>query len=324
MIRTLADGSVKTYVYERKPRAVRRHSGGALREIFNRYSVSPEFKRLVPHWQRQKLWLMRKIETELGWMGFGDLESRRARTEFYAMRDRHMDKPRRADFMIQALSSALQWAYDRGIVEVNHATRIEKLSPNAPRAEKFYSEEQENLLLERLAPDLANLFRFALYTGLRRSDICSLTSENLDKDGWLVIKPKKTARSAGTTVRLPLFALPPFKSIRLEKSGPLLVTVTGRPWCELNVTRRWTKALIRVGMADRTFHDIRRTTGTRLIEAGCTEAERGVIMGHAVAQGSGMAYVARTKEMALNAYGKWARRMEGAEIVPLVKRDKRA
>ena len=321
--RTLADGSVKEYRYSRKKIGQRRPPG-ALKGIFNDYSQSPDFKRLSPGWQKAKLWHMRLVEDEIGWMSLEELQDRSARAEFYEMRDRHAHKANRADKMVQALSSILEWAYDRGRIDVNHARRIEMLvNPMlSPHRDKCYSAEQEETILAdgNILAALRRLYLVALYTGLRRADLCALQGQNLDKDGWLTVTPKKTVRTTGVTIHLPVFALPPL--VRVLKGapskGPLLLTETGLEWTHFNVSHRWRLAMLKLGYGGMRFHDIRHTTATRLVEAGCTEAERGAVLGHALADGAGKVYVARTRALSLNAYEKWARWMEnGAEVVNL-------
>lgn len=317
--RTLADGTVKEYRYSRKARK-QREPDGILRQIFNDYSESPEFKKLVPAWRARKLWLYNLIEDELGWMTLGNLEDRRARDEFYSLRDKHAKYPDRADKMMQALSSALEWAYDRGRLGVNHARRIKAL---AHRGEpKHYSIEQEAILLANLPEDMRQLYLVALYTGLRRSDLCALKWSDLKADGWLTVQPSKTSRSTGAWVRLPTFALPPLQAVLAElrrgDTHAVLTTAAGIPWTDHNVSHRWRRALSGLGIEGTWFNEIRHTTATRLIEAGCTEAERGAVMGHSVATGAGASYAVRTKQLALNAYQKWAAWVEkGAEIVTL-------
>lgn len=318
MTRTLADGSTKEYRYEKKRREPRQPSG-ALREIFNEYSASPEFGHLSESWKPKKLFLMRMVEKELGWMTKKDLESRIARTQFYAARDRHANLPSRADQMMQTLSSVLEWAYDRGALEVNHARRIKALTDRPDP--KHYTQDHEDLFSQKLPEDLWTLYLFALYTGLRRTDICSARRENI-KDGWLIVQPKKTQRKTGVWVHLPLFALPPLQAI-IDKApkgqGALVVTEGNIPWTEFNVSHRWRRYMLKIGIEGTWFNEIRHTTATRLVEAGCTDAERGAVMGHALSEGSGKAYVTRTRQLSLNAYEKWARALAGsvAEIVPI-------
>jgi integrase len=319
--RTLADGRVKEYRYARDEKKPRKPEGD-LRWLFNEYSESPEFKRLVPHWRERKLWLFREIERELGWMSLADLEDRRARADFYALRDKHAGLPNRADQMMRALASTLAWAYDRGMIGSNQAQRMKPLVDwtRSPHQDKCFTEEQEEVLVTSLPDDLRRLYLFAVYTGMRRGDIAALPRTALKRDGWLVWTPAKTSRKTGVEVHLPTFALPPLAEVIAEmpKEGPmLLATDRGLAWSEFNISHRWRRAMAPLGFQGMRFHDVRHTTENRLRAAGCTEAESGVITGRALASGSARLYVARTRELALNAYAKLWRYLEGKNrVVP--------
>jgi integrase len=316
--RTLADGRVKEYRYAKQERKPRKPEGD-LRALFNEYSESPEYKRLVPAWQQRKSWLFRQIEKDLGWMSLADLEDRRARSAFYELRDKHAHLPNRADQMMRALASTLAWAYDRGKVSTNQAQRIKPLVDwsKSPHREKCFTEEQEEILVASLPDDMRRLYLFAVYTGMRRHDIATLPRAALKKDGWLIWTPQKTERKTGVEVHLPTFALPPLAAIIAEmpKADTLLTTGRGGPWSDFNLSHRWRRHMIALGMEGMRFHDVRHTTENRLRAAGCTEAECNIITGRVMAAGSARAYVARSREVALNAYAKLWRYLRGDERV---------
>jgi integrase len=314
----LADGSVKEYRYERN-RTRPRVSGGILQAIFNQYSVSPEFGAMAGGTRENFLRHMRALQDEFAWMTEGDLEDRSARVEFYAYRDRLKDTPFKADDRIGVLRTALYWAEDRGIIGVNRAARIKMLSRqlglDKKHRDKCYTEAQEVRILSG-PQHLADLYTVGLFTCLRRVDCCAIDSRPLsegghfDDDGWLVIKPQKTARSSGVVLHLPVFAIPALAAVinRLRKANPqgkLLRTETGIPWQITNVSRQWRAELDEMGMSNMRFHDVRHTGNTRLGIVGCTDSERGAINGDKMAEGSGALYVARMREISLNAYMKW-------------------
>lgn len=316
--RILADGTVREYRYSRAPRKPR-PSPGALRGIFNAYSASPEFLRLAPSSRQTYSICLRLLEDELGWMTRADLERHKARTEFYAMRDRHRDRPSMADMMTRILGVVLAWAYDSGRLAINHAHRMRQLVEDRnPRSERIYTEADEVRLLAELPQELRQAFRLALFTGLRRGDLCALSPASI-RNGWLVVVPQKTARAKGTPVHLPVYEFPPLNDL-LREIPPdalrLLLRDDGSPWQPGTLTTCWSRAMDRIGIDDMHFHDVRGTLATRLISAGCTEAERGAIMGHALAAGSGAAYTARVRDLSINAYRKlWASMQRGPVVV---------
>ena len=316
--RTLADGTVKEYSYTRKAKTERAPTG-ALRQIFNAYTESPEFKRLCAEWRSRKLWLFNLIEHELGWMNFDDLDDRAARAEFYALRDRYAHLPHRADKMMQSLASALAWAYDRGKIGYNHAHRIGSLAE--PRKHvAIYTDDMHARLAADLPDEMRWLYSLALYTGARRSDLIALCWSQIDAGGWLTFTPHKTADTSGLVVSLPTRTLAPLAELlrAIPRRGDTILTqINGLPWYAINVSKRWHLQMQRLGMTGMRFHDIRHSTATRLVEAGCTEAERGAVMGHAIAGGAGAVYVSRTRALTENAYRKWNDALAPERVVSL-------
>ena len=315
--RTLADGTVKTYEYRKRER--RERVAGALRRIFNAYSESPEFLRLCEAWRAQKLRHFNLIEDRLGWMQIADLDDRSARTEFFALRDAHAAVPHRADKMMATLASALAWAYDRAMIGYNHAARIPRVA-ELRREVTIYTPEMQTALGCFADTDLDRVAALALYTGARRADLLGLRWDQIDRDGWLTFTPSKTARKTGVTVALPTRALTPLAALldAMPRRGATILTrASGAPWNDDVLTREWGRRVRAAEMTGMRFHDWRHTTATRLVEAGCTEAERGAVLGHAVAHGAGPAYVARTRALSENAYRKWNSAMAGGVVVPL-------
>jgi integrase len=209
------------------------------------------------------------------------------------------------------------------MISVNHAARITPLinPKRSKHRDKQYTAEQEETLLLGLPDDLRDAYLFALYTGFRRGDVVSIPWSAIDKNGWLEWKPAKTRRTTDVTVYLPTFALPPLAELldRLPRDGErILMAGRGVPWGETNLSHRWHAHASRLGMPNMRFQDIRHTTSSRLIYAGCTEAERAMILGHATSDGTGQIYIARMKELALFAYQKWWAQMNGtARVISL-------
>lgn len=322
--RKLADGSIREYRYEKRVKRPRKSTGG-LRTIFNAYSASPEFRRLCKEWRDRKLWLFNLIEHRLGWMTLAELEERKARQKFYELRDSYADLPHRADKMMQALSSALSWAYDRGMIGYNHAHRIGALAE--PREKiTFYDDAAHARLVAELPDEMRHLYLFGLYTGARRADVARLEWAQIDSDGWLTFTPSKTSRTSRIDVALPTRVLKPFAALLKEmpRKGPTILTqLNGESWNLFNLSIRWRRQMVKLDMVGMRFQDVRHTTATQLVEAGCTEAERGAVLGHAVASGAGRAYVARTRVLSENAYRKWNDALTGETVVRLGKREKK-
>lgn len=339
--KTLADGTVKEYRYDRARRILRTPAPekGAVEQIAHAYYQSPEFRQLSQGWQKATRYYVGLIIGQLGWMSFSDLAKREARTEFFDLRDKHADYPAKADKLMNVLRALLSFAYDRAKLSANHAIQIPKLVPaNHSRAEHIWKPDLLQQFFTGATPCLRRLMLMALYTGARQSDLCALNWSDI-QDGWLVYQPAKTMHSTRVWVTLPTFALDPLAELIASlprpangQDGPLLMTDGGhiaekyklpRKWRHENIKKHMLYARARSHMedADLRFHDIRGTTETSLLEAGCSEAEANAVLGHVLVSGSGARnYAARSRKLALNAYRRWNAAMRGeAEIISLAR-----
>lgn len=306
----LADGTVKEYRYE--PGRIRRHKirkqHGAIRQLAELYVKSPEFDGLSAKWQTARKYYLGVVEDELDWLTIDDLNDRESRGDFYELRDKFKSKPDTSDKIMDALKGLLGWAYERNKISYNHALGIPRLAKAGKRRNDIvWTEDQEAIVYASFPPFLARAFRFSLFTAMRQSDMRGLKWENY-RDGWITYKQGKT----GTMVYLPVFALPPLRDLvdGLERrSEYMLTSATGVQLCGPNLRGDYRAALTKTDLKDEDlhWHDLRGTATTRLLEAGCTDAEVAAITGHAIGGGTKLGdYAARSRQLALNAYQKWS------------------
>jgi integrase len=316
----LADGTVKEYQYDRtkRPRKIKKDRG-AIRQLADLYSISPEFKRLSARWQTARLYQLRILEENLDWMTVEDLNDRECRGDFYELRDQFDAKPDKADKIIDALKGLLSWAYERNRISYNHALGIPHLAPSGKRRNEFiWTEDHEAIVYASMPDFLVRAFRFALFSSARQADTCAMRWANY-KDGWLTYKQGKT----GATVYLPVYALPPFKELidgLPRVSEFILTTPSGHQLNTSNLGSKWRAKISKTDLkgVNLHWHDLRGTATTRLLEAGCTDAEVAAITGHSIGPGTKLGdYAARSKQLALNAYRKWSDWMaERPQILP--------
>lgn len=309
----LADGTVKEYRYPKGQRTRIRtvHKHGAIRQIAELYVKSPEFGGLSQTWQSAKRYYLGILEDKLGWITTADLNRREVRREFYELRDGVADTPDKADKLVSTLKSLLAWAYERNMIDWNHAHGIHTLAPAAGRRNDNIWTEDHQAIYHAAAPEwLSRAFRVALYSAARQSDMCAFSKDQY-RDGWLTFQPSKTETATGVTVFLPVYLLPPFRDLLDELvKGPgefLLTGGSGNPLTAANLRSQHRRLMARTELAreDLHWHDIRGTAVTTFFDAGCTEAETASITGHAIAgRGSLDFYAARTKQLAINAYSK--------------------
>lgn len=311
----MADGTIKEYRYppqSKRPRKKVVREKGAVRQLAELYVKSPEFLRLSALWRSRKQYYLGLIEDELAWMTIDDLNDRASRGDFYEMRDKLADTPNKADKLIDTLKGLLAWAYERDRLKFNHALKIPHLAPSGKvRNEIVWTEDHEAIVYASFPESMVQAFRFGLFSAARQADMCALKWENY-KDGWISYQPGKTSGSTRIWVHLPVFALPPFKELvdSLSRcSEYMLTTETGHPIVAQSLAVRWRDWMARTDLkgVDLHWHDLRGTATTRLLEASCTDAEVAAITGHSIGPGTKLGdYAARSKQLALNAYTKWA------------------
>jgi integrase len=301
----LADGTVKEYRYEPgRSRKVKLKQHGAVRQIAELYVRSPEFAKLSARWQSSRKYYLGILEDELDWLTIDDLNDRECRGDFYELRDQFADTPDKADKLLDSLKGLLGWAYERNRISYNHAMGIPHLAKSGKRRNDIiWTEDHEAIVYASFPPELVEAFRFALFSAMRLSDLVTIKSSAY-RDGWITYQQGKT----GAWVYLPVYALPPFQALvdGLDLSGELMLPEVG---C---LRSRWRKALSRSPLRDEDlhWHDLRGTATTRLLEAHCTDAEVAAITGHSIGPGTKLGdYAARSKQLALHAYQKWAEHM---------------
>jgi len=304
----LADGTVKEYRYDRAPRRRKlKKEHGAIKQLADLYAKSPEFNRLSKTWQSAKHYYLRLLESELAWLTVEDLNDRESRGDFYEMRDRFAAQADKADKLLDTLKGLLAWAYERNRIGYNHALGIPHLAPSGGRRnEIIWTEDQEAIVYNSFPLGLQQAFRFAIFTAMRQGDQLALQWPQY-RDGWLAYQQSKT----GVKIFLPVYALAPLQSLMDElprTSDFIFPSPTGQQWNPGHMRTTWRAAFVKSDLRGENlhWHDLRGTGATRLQEAGCTDAEAAAITGHSMGSGSKLGdYVARSKQLALNAYQKW-------------------
>ena len=158
----------------------------------------------------------------------------------------------------------------------------------------------ERMKLKKREARIRDCALMAIYTGLRYHDLTTLTSDMLLKEHgktWLIIQPKKTCKSSGMVVRLPLYSLFGGKALALiEKRGSIeRLTHIGNNASANRTLKDLTK---RIGIADTrciTFHTLRHTFCTLLIAKGVPITTVSKLAGHTkIEQTQRYAHIAKT------------------------------
>lgn len=142
-----------------------------------------------------------------------------------------------------------------------------KLFPEPKRRVRWLTSEQVKTLLGELPPHQQDLVMFALATGLRQSNVVKLewSQVDLERQAAWIHPDQAKARKA---IHVPLNSVALAVLLRQVGKHPARVfTYRGRPIAWAN-TRAWKEGLIRAGIADFRWHDLRHTWASWLAQQG--------------------------------------------------------
>lgn len=190
------------------------------------------------------------------------------------MRDRLASKHgrRQANYAMSVLSVACEHAKEHGVLSVNPVKGVRRLRRDRtlPSANRPWSREERLTVLESVPAQLRVPIALAMFSGLRKTDALTL-SKSAIRNGRIWRRTSKT----GNEISIPLH--PDLKKI-LEVAGShdaiTIATTTNRtPWTISGFNSTFIKAirkLEKAGLVEEglTFHGLRHTCGTLLVEAG--------------------------------------------------------
>jgi integrase len=183
---------------------------------------------------------------------------------------------------LELLSRIFTLAIEHGLTDINPCSKVRKFDLNNTR-HRYLLDEEEPLLFAQFEGSLAHLRRpvtVAIETGMHRGDLLNLRKSQVDFQRNVVLVPNsKTGKEytvpMNADVRQVMFEL----SRENQASHYLFVNPdTGQHYQDLK--KGFAEACRKAGIRDLRWHDLRHTFGTRLAEAGCSEATIAELMGH--------------------------------------------
>lgn len=142
-----------------------------------------------------------------------------------------------------------------------------KLYREAKRRVRYLSAEQAGLLIQELPEHLADIVRFSLATGLRRSNVTKLEWSQVDMQrnvAWIHGDQAKAGKPIHVTLNATAIAV---LTKQIGKHPKSVFSYKGRPIIQVN-TKAWYKALKRAGIEDFRWHDLRHTWASWLTQNG--------------------------------------------------------
>jgi integrase len=273
-----------------------------LHSIIHDWRCSPEWKGLADSTRRVWGGHLDLIEKRWGDKPISVWDDPRMIGKVMKWRDERAATPRTADIGVTVLRELLKFGRFKGRIKINVADGIPKLYEGGDRAEIVWTEDDmERFRLTAIELQKLHVYdglRLAALTGLRRSDLVSLTWDHL---GDVAIVKTALKKSRGKRYKVTIPITDPLEKLlaelrtRFRKDGvnTVLVNSSGRSWTgdgfggSFNTVRDKAN-IVHVTEGDdgnplerrKHLHDVRGTFCTMLMtECELTDEEAAQIMG---------------------------------------------
>lgn len=197
----------------------------------------------------------------------------RKRAEYFITKASKDMRPASMNFYIRTLRAIFTVAVEWKLLDENPFMGVKPLSADLPSPRILTRVEIAALFhsLRVHAPGYVPLIAFYLMTGMRRSEALALEWKDVNYESGVIT----VARSKGRRPRLIPMA-PAARQILLSRKGE------GKPfdWYPHSVNRIWIKVRTEAKLPDVKLHDLRRTFGTMLAQAGVSSLFIQQWMGH--------------------------------------------
>jgi len=243
---------------------------GSVAAVAITYKRSPEFRNLAPKTRHDYASYLDLLCQDWGPLPVSGIR----RKHVLALRDKHAEKPSKANHLVTVLRIVLAFAIDREEISTNAAHGVKKLETGD--GHQPWPQDAIDRFLAKALPMMVLALKLGLYTGQRQGDCLAMTWHDIDGEQIRVAQSKTGARlwiPIHTALRGALDAQ--------ERVSPLILTTpTGKPFTGSNFRHHFGKAMQAADVNGVSFHGLRATAANNLAEAGCSSKEIAAITGH--------------------------------------------
>jgi integrase len=226
------------------------------------------------------------------------------------LRDTFADTPRKADHLVDMLSTLIRWGIPRRLAgEINPCAVVDRFGAGEGWA--AWAREDLDHAARHLPPHLWWAAALAAFTGQRQGDVLRMDWAAIE-DGVIAVRQAKT----GKQVWVPIHAdLAPILAAIPKRSTRILTNTDGRPWAS-GFKSSWGKAMQAEAFADfrsrrLVFHGLRKFAVNALLEAGCTDGEVAAITGQSREMIVHYSKQVNQRKLAASAMVKWQNEQPG-------------
>lgn len=242
---------------------------GTLGLLLASYRNSPAFTDLAPA-SRHGYGRMMNLLKPLDAMPLVELSS-----QFVAgLRDRVAAKHgrRQANYVMAVISVAFEHGKEHGIVSENPVKGVKRVkrARHAKSANRPWTLDECRTVISSIPQQLRLPVALGMFTGLRKGDVLALTKAAI-RDGRIWRRTNKTGQEVSIPVHPDLAHL--LATAPRHDAITIAATTKGTPWTESGFNSSFIKAMAALKRDGKigdglTFHGLRHTVGTLLVEAG--------------------------------------------------------
>jgi integrase len=201
------------------------------------------------------------------------------------LRDRRMTTPAAADALIKAMRLVFDFAIEDELITVSPAAAIDAINRSTEGHHTWTIDEARQFEERHSVGSQARLaYALMLYTGARVSDVRLFGRQHIS-DGWLNFKPKKTKRSSGIEVDIPVLdALQRILEATPSSNLTFLMTHQHKPYTARGLSNRMRDWCDEAKLPQCSAHGLRKAGATLAAENGATEHQLMAIYGWTTAR----------------------------------------
>lgn len=275
---------------------MQRPAGGTIARLIMDYRKSAQFAGLARSTRALYHQFLDEAEQRLGGLGLKEYASGAGRKIIREWRDEAAPaSPRTADQIKSVVGAFTSWGRqeDRLPADCKPTADMPRLYSAPPQL--AWTRAETALAAFLLPAYLSDVVRFALETGLRRTDLCKITWAAIDESAgiirWHTTKGRKHRRLARIRLTPSLKAtLRRIKTRNDTEIGTILTNSFGKPWKPTGLHTSLSAALDKLGI-DKRLHGLRRAAATHLAGEGLSSREIATQLGWSESEAEGLAAI---------------------------------
>lgn len=241
--------------------------------LVSAFLASPEFEKLGRTTKHSYRTYLDRFREEFGDYKVSLFERFQIVEDLVEWRDEYADRPRVADYSIQAVSRLFSWARQKGLTGADPTRDIRGIY-ESDRSNIIWLDTDIAKIKSVASDEMGWAVDLAALTGLRTGDLLTLTWAKVS-EAAVVWQTSKRGRFAVVPILPETSAL--LKAI--PKRGPMVLTNTrGKPWTPDGFKTSFGKARSKAGITELHFHDLRGTAATRFAMSDLTNRDIAQIM----------------------------------------------